>query len=683
MTELIANSPTPGSRVDLTTVGAPGINATATTLPTMAAVPSTGPASVLRGPGQFRIVVWDGTHGEIMLVTAGQTGTSWTVTRGSSLPAPDTCPSYAFAAGAQIFHVPTAGSLSLGLPPLGTTTPELFGAKGDGTFLYQAQMTAGSNIVNATDAQFAASDVGKTILVSGVGAGNDAMAGTIQQVNSPTQAQVSFAAVNASPDPAGCQIAVYGTDDTAAIQAASDAAAAGMSGRVRFDSKVYMVCGALQQAGARKANAQITLPNRSGGASGAGTAGVQKLVWSGARDGGGSPAMPFPAAAGTVLVSTMLGAAYSATYGIPSVIGGPTQEQQSAFSICAFDIEDMQIIAPRDPSIAGVNCESMYAHSRRRITVGTLEWGYSQSGLETLAIAEPTHPQAAAMIDPRTTNFQGGAGHNEQVSSWGFFAGIVPSEHGVYTTTRVFNTKIPLAVRADANQRVKGFTHAASFKYLSAEGNPYLISGWDPTAASSAAGVTAVPNAQALFLVDEVDIEDYSDTTVGAAWAVIVNHVNDTANKLTGDIGFTRWSWVSGTFTKMTALVLNGGTQLSVRQRNSSLAGWQTPALGANWSNIASGNSTAAYRKDPNTGMVKLKGNVKSTAASPDATVIFSLPAGFRPLQNQNFVVYAYGSATSFAGVVQVAQANGAITVALGATNTCVSLDGISFLAEQ
>jgi hypothetical protein len=70
--ELIANTPTPGTAAVLTTLAAAITTTGATTITSNAAA-----LAALQG-GQFRILI----DTEYMLVTAGQSGTSWTVTRG-------------------------------------------------------------------------------------------------------------------------------------------------------------------------------------------------------------------------------------------------------------------------------------------------------------------------------------------------------------------------------------------------------------------------------------------------------------------------------------------------------------------------------------------------------------------------------------------------------------------------
>lgn len=443
---------------------------------------------------------------------------------------------------------------------VGEVTPEQYGARGDGMILYDAAMTAGSPTLASSDhfVNFTEADIGKTIIVSGVGAGNDALVTTITSVQSPSQVTLASPAVNSTPDPAGAQFAVYGTDDTAAIQAASDAAAAsgsGAGGTVRFDRKVYMVCGPLIQGGPRLGNAQITLPygNGIGGHLG-------RLTWQGVGDPTGQDALGMYATPGcTTIVSTLLDATYSATYGVPSVIGGPTREQSSGFNQWAFTMDGLMVVTPRNPSLGAVNLERCNAASIGRLACGTLEWGYPLSGWDTLAINQPSHPQAAALIMPMTGNMQAGSGIVEGFLTWGYFVGIVPSEHVVVLEMAAQPTQAPVAVRAG------GFCHHARFVKLDVQGCPYAISGWDPTQPTVAAAIVPVPAAPGPgrngLLVDSLDLEDYGAGSTANAWALLVSHINDPNNNLVGYVRFSRWSYVgaSDVFTEETSLVVNGG----------------------------------------------------------------------------------------------------------------------------
>lgn len=439
-----------------------------------------------------------------------------------------------------------------------------YGAVGDGQIIVDALMTAGSAVLTSAAGLFTAADVNKKIIVSGVGPSSDSLVTTIQSYQSATQVTLNAAASTSSPDPVNTRLAVWGTDDTAAIQAASDAAAADPNGFVFFQRKVYLVAGALQQGGARKANSQITLPNASGQ--------MTRLTWTG-LGGGSTPLMPFPSVKGTVLVSLATGASYSATYGIPSVIGGPTQEQNSvAFSKCTFNNQGITVLTPRNPSLTALNLECMGAASVKRASIGTLEWGYQATGLEHLAISEPTHPAAAGIIWPRVQNLQGGSGAYDETSTWGYYCGIVPSEHiGAGSTNRIFCCKIPIGVRGGTGVVVTGQPHMSDLGVISTEANTYGISGWDPSSATNAGGVIGVPSAG--FFKVTMDIEDYTDNvTGGAGWAVLGNHINDPSNNLRGEVTYSRYTYTGGTFGGPSTLVTNGGLNVFVRNLNKNFA---------------------------------------------------------------------------------------------------------------
>lgn len=88
---------------------------TATTITTAAAAPT-----ALQGSGQFRIVV----DSEIMIVTAGATGTSWTVTRGAEGSTAAT-----HLSGVSVYHDLTAGALTNLLSTAGPVS-SVFGRTG-------------------------------------------------------------------------------------------------------------------------------------------------------------------------------------------------------------------------------------------------------------------------------------------------------------------------------------------------------------------------------------------------------------------------------------------------------------------------------------------------------------------------------------------------------------------------
>ena len=107
MVELIANSPTLGYASPITTLAAPITTAPAPG--TVETCTTNAPALPALQGGQFRITLVDvaSSAREIILVTSGQNGTTWTITRGVEGSTTVTHP-----AGAAIYHIWTAAGLA-------------------------------------------------------------------------------------------------------------------------------------------------------------------------------------------------------------------------------------------------------------------------------------------------------------------------------------------------------------------------------------------------------------------------------------------------------------------------------------------------------------------------------------------------------------------------------------------
>lgn len=99
------------------------------------------------------------------------------------------------------------------------------------------------------------------------------------------------------------------------------------------------------------------------------------------------------------------------------------------------------------------------------------------------------------------------------------------------------------------------------------------------------------------------------------------------------------------------------------------------PAFQSGFSNYGGGYSTAAFCRMPD-GTVRLKGTFKN-AGSAVTSAIFTLPAGYRPLEILSFPAQCNNAF----GEVRVTSAGG-IAVVVGNT-TFLSLDGMTFRAEQ
>lgn len=113
------------------------------------------------------------------------------------------------------------------------------------------------------------------------------------------------------------------------------------------------------------------------------------------------------------------------------------------------------------------------------------------------------------------------------------------------------------------------------------------------------------------------------------------------------------------------------GTNYKFGTGTMAVQNWIAPALLNSWVNQTN-YVPVTYRKDSN-GVVHLRGNATTGAAG---TVIFNLPAGYRPGAFATFGTYGTGGASP----VEV-RLNGDVYVVLAPSNQC-SLNGISFKAE-
>lgn len=96
------------------------------------------------------------------------------------------------------------------------------------------------------------------------------------------------------------------------------------------------------------------------------------------------------------------------------------------------------------------------------------------------------------------------------------------------------------------------------------------------------------------------------------------------------------------------------------------------PAFQNSWANIENGFALAGFYRDP-IGRVHLKGVVGGGTAG---TVVFTLPAAYRPPQNLAFAVAAGIGGPALENVDVDSNGN---VLTVGSVNNAVSLDGISF----
>jgi hypothetical protein len=210
-----------------------------------------------------------------------------------------------------------------------------FGAKGDCRKLTDGAITAATATFTSASAGFTAADVSKRIFIQGAGAaaiaGNGGVLGPLGQVDTTitgfTNATTVTIGVNATTTVSGATW-YYGTDDTAAFNAAITAAAAVPGGMgVWVDSGTYTVNNVNAQANVDILSDAATLVHMGGGASthainAVGTTGTSTLLTANVAIN-----------ASTVVVTSATGFAVGDfcllrdnTYKIPAVSAGRNQE---------------------------------------------------------------------------------------------------------------------------------------------------------------------------------------------------------------------------------------------------------------------------------------------------------------------------------------------------------------------
>ena len=312
-------------------------------------------------------------------------------------------------------------------------TPEAYGAKGDVKYISDAAMSLSSAVLTSASAPFVLADVGKTIMVRGAGltADGNTLTATIASFQSASQVTLSVAASVAVT----ANIATYGTDDTAAFKSALNAAVAAAQAdgsyyaELTLSARGYMIAGAPTVGGATLGNAQIPLPVIP-------TTG-QKLIL--AIKGPSTAGHVYhwkqqkPLLSGATLVSPLLGQTSDATYGLPSVIGGPTKmtaldaTDGTGFSNILVHIDGVSVIMPRNPSYVGVDlvrCAQAYVESLTVVADANPDSGSAPAGTQLLT---PTNSNGLGLRMPRFQN-----NDLNEVGSFaceGFYYGITMSDH--------------------------------------------------------------------------------------------------------------------------------------------------------------------------------------------------------------------------------------------------------------
>ena len=163
--------------------------------------------------------------------------------------------------------------------------PEDYGAVGDGVQLWFGAITSGSSVYTCAMANFTSADISKVIEIEKAGVSSAPLKAYIGSINSSTSVNLVTTRGGSTPATASTTVtgiwsstgltvngaagydheptAYYGTDDTAAFQAALDAIITGLNthsqnyARLKLKNRIYMLDGALQDTA--NSNAQLYL----------------------------------------------------------------------------------------------------------------------------------------------------------------------------------------------------------------------------------------------------------------------------------------------------------------------------------------------------------------------------------------------------------------------------------------
>lgn len=300
---------------------------------------------------------------------------------------------------------------------------EAYGAVHDGRYLTGGLTTTnGSATVSTSDGAtpFTVSDVGKIILIPGAGASGATLKTTIATYNGTNSVILS---TTASTSVTGAQ-SYYGTDDTAAIQAATDAAYNAGSGMVYFPIGFYTINGSLQTSvGGGNPNCQLYFQSHPS------TTNTVVVKWIGEASVWSTQNTTAPQN-GVILFSTLT----SSSGTNPSVIGtvGATGNYQN-FNFDEIVMENIGVRVWTNkgtslPVVSGINFSLAGNMSMKRV--------YVQGEYDKTVSVNPTGSGFFGIWASSINNFC--LGHLENVVVRGTFEyGIIYGEHLQATNTSV------------------------------------------------------------------------------------------------------------------------------------------------------------------------------------------------------------------------------------------------------
>lgn len=393
---------------------------------------------------------------------------------------------------------------------------ESFGAAGDLLFRRDGVMNASSAILTSAAGSFAASDVGKTIVVNGAGTAGVPLVTRIisrRSVRQVTLAAPTLAAVSDS-------IYYYGTDDTAAFQRAINDTIAENGGVIVLGKKNYLISRALVLPGRDISRQQVALVEFRG------ALGPIRSNWNNVDQklGGGSD-VKLPIEGQTILQTASLsGKMIDVDWQTP--VGQAPSGVQVSFQNIVFRV-------PAKSSTTGLDLQHVYSC---RIIDVTVEPSDNQSNLPAPV------PGGIGIRLPRVGN--GAQVVLDRVGVAGFDTGIRFSEHTELRDVWIYRCRYALMAEAG--------NHASQWGRVTIH--------WCPYGLISEVNVPASP-----AFVTDGGLFDIEDAPVGH-WAQTVAHIHDPGNNLHGSIVYHRVVPFVG---KQSGIEVNGARNLLRREYGS------------------------------------------------------------------------------------------------------------------
>lgn len=410
--------------------------------------------------------------------TIAQGGQTYTLTDDQYLALSPTAATALFSTSSQTGGASAAWSID----------PTAYGAKQDGQVATDGAMTSGSAILTcATSTPFTVDDEGKYVMIKGAGtaAATSLVAKIINFVDSGHVQLDTSAATTVSGG-----LVLWGTDDTAAIQSAIDAAVAyglmhSYSATIKFPAakgRFSVIAGALKTGGSTLGNAQLTLPAVPS------TGNKLTLVFQGPADASGVRhwEQTVPQTCGATLVSFFVHATPQAQIdsinagGNSAVIGGPAQP--GGYGTTALKYSNINAVF-QDISI-------LTAHSQSGLTLSALDL----SGVANASLENFSYGTTGTVADPSTDfvspgSFSAGlsiglllpsSGNNDNVllrnvtCSGGYTYGAFVTEHTDIYSMRILYCWAAFCPVGNYYSSA-GSTHAISATLLSIEACTYEV----------------------------------------------------------------------------------------------------------------------------------------------------------------------------------------------------------------